>query len=437
MKHLLPAILALTPLLIHAQENEPADRNDTIYTQQQLHKSTSFAWTTFGSDLLIQGSGRADYLNPAGDLTDTRFGVSPIPRLTIGGIHFWGHADFYVTFPLPVTLVRRPAAFADWRYRNGIETGARVYPFRLRPGRVSPYAGISLRQLSYGHQSAGTTAKHGFPAYQRWVSPLQLGVTYTSSGWLFTAGLHYLPGHRFTYAISPTQRGNVTLSPLSFNVGLVRYIDTDRAMALPENVQQENAKLALLKKHRRLSAWYLGIGPSAGLEISRSSYIAMHYPYLNDDQSGGFMPDITFGRYLNKPDLNIGLSYRTLGSRQLAFDTRLHRRRHSFMIEGYKFLADYHGFVPYLGPTLSAEFLSFSDNGRRIAETRLAVGVIAGWDIRVTRTGTSLLRTNLRWIPNLHLKAEDKKVMFDHLEFNFIQWVHFFGRGKIYQANRK
>ncbi|MCC7245640.1 MAG: hypothetical protein IT269_08180 [Saprospiraceae bacterium] len=57
-----------------------------------------------------------------------------------------------------------------------------------------------------------------------------------------------------------------------------------------------------------------------------------------------------------------------------------------------------------------------------------------GWDIRVTKTGTSLLRTNLRYAPGLNLKTDDgQKVMFDHLEFNFIQYVTFIGRKKLYR----
>ncbi|MCU0353720.1 MAG: hypothetical protein MUD08_08300 [Cytophagales bacterium] len=425
------ATLTSVHLPTHAQEG------DTVYTEQYLRKSTRFAWTHFGGDVLVQSGGTADYVSRTGGVSNTRFGVSAIPRLTIGGMHFWGHADFYVTFPLPFFLAQRPSGFSDWLYRSGVETGARVYPWRLKPGRLSPYAGISFRRLVYGHASVGVDEGRGFPKYERWVSPLQLGVTYTSQKWHFTAGLHYLLNNDFQYALSPTQFGNVTLNPLSFNIGLTRYIDTDRSMASAESARQENAKLKLLKKYRRLSTWYVGIGPSSALEVARSPYTAAYHPYLNDDQSSDLMLDFTFGRYFGKPDLNIGVSYRRMSSRQEAFDTELWRRRRSFMLEAYKFLGNYHGFVPYVGPTLSVESLTFTDNGQRTAELKPALGIIAGWDIRVTRTGTSLLRTNLRWTPNLHLIAEGEKVMFNHLEFNFIQWVHFFGRNKVYQANRK
>jgi len=34
------------------------------------------------------------------------FGSTLMPRLTIGGIHFWGHVDFYVTFPLSFLTIQ-------------------------------------------------------------------------------------------------------------------------------------------------------------------------------------------------------------------------------------------------------------------------------------------------------------------------------------------
>ncbi|MEZ4905645.1 MAG: hypothetical protein R2822_29725 [Spirosomataceae bacterium] len=104
------------------------------------------------------------------------------------------------------------------------------------------------------------------------------------------------------------------------------------------------------------------------------------------------------------------------------------------MLETYKFLGDYHGFVPYIGPTLSYENLTFKDtdgsNIQPFQAQKVALGVIFGWDIRISRAETWLLRTNLRYTPNLHLEAEGKKVMFDQMEFNFIQFVWFAGRRK-------
>jgi hypothetical protein len=105
------------------------------------------------------------------------------------------------------------------------------------------------------------------------------------------------------------------------------------------------------------------------------------------------------------------------------------------MLEAYKNLFNWLGFVPFAGVTVSLEHLRAEVNNRLYRESKPALGFIFGWDIRVTKTGTNLLRTNLRWIPDLHLDIEGERLMFNHnhLEFNFIQYVHFIGRGKVYE----
>ena len=116
-----------------------------------------------------------------------------------------------------------------------------------------------------------------------------------------------------------------------------------------------------------------------------------------------------------------------------AFDTKVTMNRTSLAIEGFKFLADYHGFVPFVGPSIMIDKLNYTENGTSVNQTKPVVGLVFGWDIRVSSTSSSVLRTNLRWAPNHHLKVNDNKVMFDHLEFNFIQYVHFIGRNNIYR----
>ena len=119
------------------------------------------------------------------------------------------------------------------------------------------------------------------------------------------------------------------------------------------------------------------------------------------------------------------------------FDSQVRTRRHSLMLESYKFLFNWLGFVPFAGVTASAEHLMTEVDGTRFEVVKPAVGVIAGWDIRVTQTGTNLLRTNLRWTPGLHMDVEGEKMMFDQLELNFIQWVYFPGRRKAYRSYQR
>lgn len=406
---------------------------DTVYSSAYLKKSTSFAWFHYGGDLLRMPGGQAPC--SGGSIP---FSSKVIPRLTIGGVHFWGHADMYVTFPLPLAIGKSQAAFNDGSYKEGVETGLRIYPRALAPNRLTPYVGICFKRQAYGHQEKGTPFGKGYPEFDRFMAPLQAGVTYSTSRFHLTAGVYYQRNRNVTYSYSPTASGPLTFNPVTVNIGLVRYIDTDKSMARPEGVQQANIKAHILRKHKKESSWYAGIGPSVGLQMSKSSYFKAKYPYFYDDMTGGIMPDVTFGYYASKPDLNLGVSYRTMGTHLEAYGTDIRLRRHSFMLEGYKFLFNYLGFVPYIGPTLAVESLSatVTEAGevRRYSQVKPAIGIIAGWDIRVTRTGTSLLRTNLRYTPGLKLQIGDESIKFDHLEFNFIQYVRFIGRNKLYKS---
>ncbi len=405
-------------------------QQDSIYTRAYIEKSTRFAWLTYGGDLnLLTGGVTRQLVN--NDAVSTDVGITILPRLTIGGIHFWGHADFYVSFPLSFLSFQQTApGLHELEVYQGVETGARIYPLKLLPGRLSPFAGISFRRVRFTQESENSGFTNGTPGYGRFVYPIQAGVTYTTSKWHFTASGYYNYLNTFDYYLSPSTTAEVSLDPWSFNVSALRYIDSDRSMRSRRAVEQVNRDYYDLHEEGLLSAWFIGIGPSSALQISGSPYLEENFPYFYDEYSAAIMPDITFGRYFYRLDLNVNFTYRTYGDKYEGFNSTIATRRHSVGIESVKFLFNYLGFVPFLGPVVSFENLSATVNGQRYTENKLAAGVTFGWDIRVTRTGTSLLRTNLRYYPGLHMNIEGEKLMFDHLEFNFIQYVYFIGRKK-------
>lgn len=403
---------------------------DSIYTQSYLDKSTRFAWLTYGGDLNHLSGGTTQQLIN-GVKQDANFGSTLMPRLTIGGIHFWGHADFYVTFPLSfLTLQNKPSGLSQLDVYQGVETGMRLYPLKLQSQRLSPFLGISFRRFRFSQESEEDTSSNGVPSYGRFIHPLQFGLTYTSDKWHISASGYYNYQNEFDHYISPTETANVRLNPVSFNLSLLRYVDTDRHFRTPSAARQLNKDYHKLKSENLLSAWFFGIGPSAALQMTKSTYLNENHPFFYDNYSAAILPDLTFGRYFNNIDANVNLAYRTYGDRFEGFGTEIRTRRHSVGVESVKFLFNYLGFVPFVGPILSYENLNTSVNRIDYNENKLALGVTFGWDIRVTKTGSSLLRTNLRYYPNLHMIVEGEKMMFDHLEFNFIQWVQFIGRKK-------
>ena len=403
-------------------------QKDSIYSHEYLDKSTRFAWLTYGGDLnYLNGGNTQQLINGIKQTTD--FGSTLTPRLTIGGIHFWGHADFYVTFPLSfLTLQDIPNGLDGLEIYQGVETGLRLYPIKLQPQKLSPFLGISFRRFRFSQKSESITSENGVPAFGRFIYPIQFGLTYTTNKWHISASGYYNYQNEFEYFISPIEKAMVDLNPISFNLSLLRYIDSDRHLRAPKAVAQINKDYETLREENLLSSWFFGIGPSAALQVAKSPFLKEEFPFFYDDYSATILMDISLGRYFHQIDANANLTYRTYGDRYEGFDTEIKTRRHSIGIESVKYFFNYLGFVPFAGPILSYEKLHASVNGTNYNDDKLALGITFGWDIRVTKTGTSLLRTNLRYYPNLSMDIEGEKMMFNHLEFNFIQWVQFIGR---------
>jgi hypothetical protein len=121
-----------------------------------------------------------------------------------------------------------------------------------------------------------------------------------------------------------------------------------------------------------------------------------------------------------------------------AFDTKIQVTRSSLALEAYHFLFNYRGFVPFVGPSVNLEYLTLDHKDKlKVTDTKLALGIVFGWDINLSDVETSLLRTNLRYMPGLHLKVGGEKMMYDYLEFNFIQYVYFFNRVSTFKKYRK
>lgn len=426
IKHLKISILLLSLFL----SSIAFGQSDSLYTQEYLVKSSSFAWLTYGGDLNVLSGGKTQNLDN-GILKGLDFGPNFSPRLTIGGIHFWGHADFYVTFPLSfLTFQTVPSGLEELELSQGVETGMRLYPWKLQHKRLSPFLGISFRSIDFSQKSLIPNNENEVVNYGRFINPIEGGFTYTSAKWHISASSYYNFQNGFSYFISRTEQANVELDPISFNLSILRYVDLDGGLRRGGSADYMNRRYKKLKDEKLLSAWFFGIGPSSALQMSKSPLLENVFPYLSDDYSASILPDFAFGRYFHRPDANINLSYRFYGDRFEGYNSEIRINRHSVGIESVKFLFNYLGFVPFAGPIVSYENLRTRVDGKDYREEKFALGFTFGWDIRVTETGSSLLRTNLRYYPDLHMKVENHKMMFDHLEFNFIQWVQFIGRNR-------
>lgn len=410
---------------------QTAEKDTTV---ERLKIRTSFAKSYFGIDAFTTTGGTTQYASQ-GTLQSVDFGGTTSPRILLGGTHFWGHADFYVAIPVAKFGKVIPKELSNVSYSEGVETGFRVFPWAIQEGKLRPYIGVSLKGIGFAQVSNEPNKNYRtVPSVAKTIFPYQAGVTYATKKLLFQAGVNYQHKTDYQYPISRTQYGDLKLSPWSFNVGLSYWINTNGGLASKGGERYVKTGVRKLNAKNRLDCWYFGIGPSGTFEMTKSEYVKDKYPFLKQSSPGTLIPDVAAGRYFHKLDMNVGVSYRKLRYGSSGYNVRLNYQRRSYTLETYKFLGDYHGFVPYVGPTLAYEDLRFTDtdgsNIKTFESKKLALGIIFGWDIRISRSETWLLRTNLRYTPNLHLKAEGKKVMFDQMEFNFIQFVWFVGRNK-------
>ena len=372
-----------------------------------------FAQTTVGIDLSH---------GPAGMTSANGTNLTPAPgsfseaRLLIGGTHFWGHADFYLAIP----LIRDKAS----PFRTGVETGAKYYPFRLRFGRVVPFAGISF--------AANTYSLADGPEKKWFSSPVSAGLSYLSKAGLFEIYAAYDFQASPDYYISPAQTASLRIPPARFGISYKRVFET--TLSAEKEWKSGRTKLLTdtLAVMKRLDGITVGAGPSSSFFLT-SPEADEGTPALGSHRDAPLFADLAVGYYLHQPDLQIQVAYRSMHSKTSAYGSSQQLKRTSLAIEGFKFLFDYHGFCFFAGPSLSREWWVADTKltGREtqtIKTQKIQPGIVFGWDIRPNRLQSMYLRTHLRWYPGMTIRNDEGTIRADQLEFNYIQLVIFPGR---------
>lgn len=360
----------------------------------------SFAQTYLGGELLSDSVGR---------LT---------PGLSIGGVHFWGHADIYVKFGLP--SLNSPTA-TDGRWRRGVETGASYFPWRIDYGRPAPFVGFSWLAGTYTPQVNGTAG----PEVGVHRLPLKLGLNWLTHGGLWELGGEWLPFSSVT-APMPSGSQEASLPPFALWLSYKYLFDTTiHEEPMRPAIEARNAEK--LARHE-LNDVFLAVGPSSAFTLSPSPYNDAFRPQAGPHVPSVNMPEVALGYQVQDWDAAFVLNYRPIEQEQQAYGLTQRYARQAIGLEGFKFLMDYQGFTPFVGAGLGHESLRFSEhqNGATLTQAageRWAPYLIVGWDIRPHIGVPFILRTNLRYAPALGLQVNGKDVPYDHLEFNFIQLV--------------
>lgn len=379
-----------------------------------------FAQSTFGLDIqygLEDSKQEYQLMNGNLQTKNTAASLSAL-RLLIGGTHFWGHADFYLAFP----VIRDKAA----TFFSGVETGGRLYPWPIQHHALRLFAGVSLSEQFYQQKNG--------PLRRWFAAPVSAGITWTAGNNLFEVYLKQDVGNRPEYYLSSTQTTSAVFPRTIIGLGYKRRFDT--TLSAEKDWESGRTKMITdtLAARRKLSGITVGVGPSTSFFLRTSSHNSGDLEYVGEHTSSSTFADIAVGWYSHRPDMQFQLAWRPLSSKIEAYGFQQSYHRNSIAAEAYKFLFDFHGFYFFTGPTLSYESWKFNERMnetdiRKVKTNRWQPGVVFGWDIRPNRIQTFYLRTHLRWYPGMKLKTEEGRAMnFDQLEFNYIQLVFFPGR---------
>ncbi|MDA9773747.1 hypothetical protein N9B82_02215 [Saprospiraceae bacterium] len=398
-----------------------------IYIEKQTRHR--FAQMTLGIDGSVGIGGSTTYLDQGGNRQTLNFAPTLTPRFIIGGTHFWGHADFLIAIPLfGTTQTTNNQTISSI---TGVETIFKYYPWRIENNKLRPYVGVSLAPFNFSQDNNNFEFSKG-PSKNLTRLPLVAGVSFNRKNLIFEAGVLYNYNNSIDYHISRSQTAKVNMQAVSFNVTAKYLMETTISAEKDWESGKTKDLTEKLAKLGKLNAWFIGVGLSSAWWLKDSEYNQDNRAYLPIYDTN-IMLDYTAGYYFHKPDLDISLNYRGYTGRTEAYGTKQSARRRSVALELKKYLFDYQGFVPFIGPIASYEAMKFvevheDDPRLEFADQQFAYGVTFGWDIRPNRLQGFLLRTNLRYFPNLNLPVGGKVISYDNIEFNFIQLVVFPGR---------
>jgi len=388
---------------------------------QDWDKRHQFAKTYFGiSNYICPNLTKGTYLNSNGDINEFNRSGFLSPAINIGATHFWGYADFYVS--INTTDIKFEKDEIDNSFRLGTFTGVRIYPMPSSENSIRPYVGYKFSPFRY-KQTDLLGQDYKFTQVK---SVFDIGLGFQLPNFYFTLEYGKVINSEFDVYLSRETVSKNKFPTNLIQVGLNYTIETTKSAST-----EINKKSNKLFSSSNKWGFFLAAGPSSSFPLISSSYVEDLYPFLDNKSFPIIFPDIATGYHFTKTDLITAISFRPISQRRNAFDFQQKISRKSINFETYKFLFDYHGFVPYLGLGLSYEniLISESDNGTAKPSSTIytfSPNFVFGWDIRPSFKGDWwILRTNLRYFPFLNIERQEKKLSLQHLEFNFIQFVFY------------
>lgn len=347
-----------------------------------------------------------------------------------GAFHFWGHAEFYVSFPLK-RLNFSSNDKTDVALDHYTVTGARYYPWAVQDKKIRPYVGVSWSSLDFQQVIKSNDNQPNLS--KNFTLVADAGLLYQHKDFAFRLGVNYFPDNEWNYPISTTQFENIKTPNIGVQLGVIYTTDFTKDNGDPEANKRWNKypKVSSLSLNTSsFGDFFIAIGPSTSFILRESDYNNSEFPYLNKKQSSGNYYDIAIGYQFNKLSGFAALSFRNPIFEQEAYGTKQTIKKTSITLEAAKFLTDYSGFAPFVGLNIAYDHIKYSEiidvGSKDLTFNKIEPGLTFGWDIVPGKSEEFLiLRTNLRWYPFSSFQVDGKKFNFDQLEYNLIQAVFY------------
>ncbi len=384
----------------------------------------TFAESYFGLSLSLAPSPGKVNLTPDAETPDEiELPTMLAPRLVVGGLHFWAHADLYVAFS-PLWLRTSEPRGITTRFTLGIEAGMKLYPWALSPGTIRPFAGIAWSVNAYSQDDGPLLTIHQVP--------VMIGAAWRTSRGIFELGasLHMFGDRDYPLGREPGNDARFIPEVLDVWLGYRYEFDSTKKFIEESRSGRLAERYEAFAREDKLDAWEFALGPSAAFPISESEFDG-DGAFLSGLKRPTIVPDAAIGYYWQDFDAVVRANYRFFYASDEGYGRQHTYVRHSLSLDALKFLFDYNGFVPFLGGGVSVERLDYDAHDDETGERanggafKAALSVVLGWDVRPFETKAWILRTNLRFTPGLDLRRGDARVAFDHVEFNFIQLVFY------------
>ncbi len=405
----------------------------TLQAQDSTKVRLNFAKTylELGSNIYPSFTGRI--WNASDGSVDRTHPLSFSPNLNIGGIHFWGRGDFYISIPL-ASFSTSSSDQVKAELSESVVTGMRWMPWALKSEQLTPYLGAAWVVSNFRQK----VDQADNPLFNKNDLRFDGGFLYGKQDWLFRLGINVYPKHQFDYPIDATHFQTIQTPALSANLGIIYSFETTGKGMNPAIANQLNAYAGFSKpdaapSHR--GDWFFGIGPSTSFVLEGSAYNQQNHAFVNQRSISKTYLDLSLGYHFNRARIATALAYRHIPFKEKGYGFTQNTIKNSLLFETYYYLLDYHGFTPYIGLNVGLDKIQVKENEALVAEkTQVSPGITFGWDILPGKTEQAfVLRTNLRWVPFQKIRINGEIHSMNQLEYNVIQAVWYPSRKKWYK----